>query len=347
MNACLYLYRPRPLCPDRKREAFPIGSRRCNRPRDARIHLYERSAHQTWERTARADRRDRRARAGRRRGERRARGTRCQARRPRRRQRGDILRTLLFLQTRVCQQLLSPGRGWAIGCRIDGGQAESVRIPLANQGLTRIPDSVRDEQALFVGDLLATGYWAARIGEIGKDDTVLIIGAGPTGLCTMQCVRLYHPKRMIVCEKDAERRTFAAKLCPEALVVPPEGLVNFVLDHSEHGGADRVFEVAGSSETFRLAWQCARPNAIVTIVAMYDEPQILPLPSMYGKNLVFKTGGVDGCDCAAILQLIEAGKLDAEPLITHTFPLCDIEQAYDLFEHRRDGVVKVAIRCCT
>ncbi len=240
-----------------------------------------------------------------------------------------------------------PEGGWAIGCRIDGGQAESVRIPLANQGLTRIPDSVRDEQALFVGDLLATGYWAARIGEIGRDDTVLIIGAGPTGLCTMQCVRLYHPKRMIVCEKDAERRAFAAKLCPEALVVPPEGLVNFVLDHSEHGGADRVFEVAGSSETFRLAWQCARPNAIVTIVAMYDEPQILPLPSMYGKNLVFKTGGVDGCDCAAILQLIEAGKLDAEPLITHTFPLCDIEQAYDLFEHRRDGVVKVAIRCCT
>ena len=106
-----------------------------------------------------------------------------------------------------------------------------------------------------------------------------------------------------------------------------------------------VFEVAGTAETFRLAWQCARPNAVVTIVAMYDEPQVLPLPSMYGKNLVFKTGGVDGCDCAAILRLIEEGKLDAEPLITHTFPLREIERAYDLFENRRDGVVKVAIRC--
>ena len=127
--------------------------------------------------------------------------------------------------------------------------------------------------------------------------------------------------------------------------MPPEGLENFVRDHSEHGGADRVFEVAGTAETFRLAWQCARPNAIVTIVAMYDEPQVLPLPSMYGKNLVFKTGGVDGCDCAAILRLIEEGKLDAEPLITHTFPLREIERAYDLFENRRDGVVKVAIRC--
>ena len=220
-----------------------------------------------------------------------------------------------------------------------------MRIPLADQGLTRIPDGVRDEQALFVGDLLATGYWAARIGEIGEGDTILILGAGPTGLCTLQCARLHRPRRIIVCEKDAERRAFAAKLCPEALVVPPEGLENFVRDHSEHGGADRVFEVAGTAETFRLAWQCARPNAIVTIVAMYDEPQVLPLPSMYGKNLVFKTGGVDGCDCAAILRLIEEGKLDAEPLITHTFPLREIERAYDLFENRRDGVVKVAIRC--
>lgn len=238
-----------------------------------------------------------------------------------------------------------PEGGWAIGCRIDGGQAEYVRIPLADQGLTRIPDGVRDEQALFVGDLLATGYWAARIGEIGEGDTILILGAGPTGLCTLQCARLHRPRRIIVCEKDAERRAFAAKLCPEALVVPPEGLENFVRDHSEHGGADRVFEVAGTAETFRLAWQCARPNAVVTIVAMYDEPQVLPLPSMYGKNLVFKTGGVDGCDCAAILRLIEEGKLDAEPLITHTFPLREIERAYDLFENRRDGVVKVAIRC--
>lgn len=71
----------------------------------------------------------------------------------------------------------SPHGGWALGCRIDGGQTEYVRVPLANQGLTRIPDSVSDEQALFVGDILATGFWAARISEITPDDTVLIIGA--------------------------------------------------------------------------------------------------------------------------------------------------------------------------
>ena len=75
----------------------------------------------------------------------------------------------------------SPHGGWALGCRIDGGQASYVRVPLANQGLDIIPDSVSDEQALFVGDVLATGFWAAKISDITEDDIVLIIGAGPTG----------------------------------------------------------------------------------------------------------------------------------------------------------------------
>ena len=92
-----------------------------------------------------------------------------------------------------------------------------------------------------------------------------------------------------------------------------------------------------------MAWECARPNAIVTIVALYDHPQILPLPDMYGKNLTFKTGGVDGCDCAEILRLIAEGKIDTTPLITHRFPLDRIEEAYHIFENRLDGVIKVAI----
>ena len=91
----------------------------------------------------------------------------------------------------------SPHGGWALGCRIDGGQTEYVRVPLASQGLNRIPDSVSDEQALFVGDVLATGFWAARISEISEQDTVLIIGAGPTGICTLLCTMLKHPKRII------------------------------------------------------------------------------------------------------------------------------------------------------
>ena len=217
-------------------------------------------------------------------------------------------------------------------------------MPYADQGLNKIPDSVTDEQALFVGDVLATGFWAARISEITEDDTVLIIGAGPTGICTLLCVMLKTPKRIIVCEKDPVRIAFVREHYPEVLVCEPENCKEFTLANSDHGGADVVLEVAGAKDTFRLAWECARPNAIVTVVALYDEAQTLPLPDMYGKNLTFKTGGVDGCNCAETLSLIEAGKLDTVPLITHTYPLRDIDAAYDLFEQKRDGVIKVAVR---
>ena len=237
----------------------------------------------------------------------------------------------------------SPHGGWALGCRIDGGQAEYVRVPLAQQGLNRIPDGVTDEQALFVGDILATGFWAARISEISEEDTVLIIGAGPTGICTLLCVMLKHPKRIIVCEQSEERRAFVKEHYPDVLLTAPGECHDFVLRHSDHQGADRVLEVAGGKDTFQLAWQCARPNAVVTVVALYDESQTLPLPQMYGKNLTFKTGGVDGRDCEEILRLIKDGRIDTTPLITHRFPLSRIAEAYELFEQKRDGVIKIAV----
>lgn len=237
-----------------------------------------------------------------------------------------------------------PNGGWALGCRIDGGQAEYVRVPYADQGLTPIPEGVSDEQALFVGDILATGYWAADISEISRGDTVLIIGAGPTGICTLQCVLLKEPGRVIVCDIDPERLALVRRYWPQVLTVGPEQVEELTQAYSAHGGADRVIEVAGGADTFRMAWKCARPNAVVTVVALYDAPQVLPLPDMYGKNLTFKTGGVDGCRCREILELIAAGKIDTTPLITHTFPLRDIQTAYDLFAQKRDGVIKVAVK---
>ena len=248
-----------------------------------------------------------------------------------------------FCRNGYVNNCTDPNGGWALGCRIDGGQTEYVRVPLANQGLNHIPDSVTYSQALLVGDVLATGFWATRISEITEEDTVLIIGAGTTGICTLLCVMLKRPKRIIVCEKREDRRRFVREHYPEVLLTTPEECEEFVLKNSDHGGADRVLEVAGSDDTFRLAWECARPNAIVTVVALYDRPQMLPLPEMYGKNLTFKTGGVDGCDCEEVLRLIEAGKIDTTPLITHRFPLSEIDEAYRIFENKSDGVIKVAI----
>ncbi|NBI99901.1 alcohol dehydrogenase [Lachnospiraceae bacterium] len=234
--------------------------------------------------------------------------------------------------------------GWALGCRIDGGQAEYVRVPYADQGLTVIPEDVSFEQALFAGDILATGFWAARISEIKEEDTVLILGAGPTGICTLLCVMLKRPKQIIVCEKDPDRLDFIRKHYPDVITVDPNRLEKAIQENCPNGGADVVLEVAGAKDTFRMAWHYARPNAVVTVVALYEEDQVLPLPEMYGKNLTFKTGGVDGCDCEEILRLIAEGKIDTTPLITHTYSLDRIEEAYELFENRKDHVIKVALR---
>lgn len=238
-----------------------------------------------------------------------------------------------------------PDGGWALGCRIDGGQAEYARIPFADNGLTVIPDHVSDEQTLFNGDILSTGYWAAKIGEINPADTVAVIGAGPTGLCTMMCARLYTPARIIAIDTDEYRLNLAKeKGLADITLIPgrddPEKVIKELTDGR---GADTVFEVAGGADTFQTAWKIARPNAVVVIVAMYEEAQELPLPDMYGKNLIFKTGGVDGSYCREIMDLTACGKLDAGFLITHRCSLNDIMNAYDIFENKKDHVIKYAV----
>ena len=236
--------------------------------------------------------------------------------------------------------------GWALGCRIDGGQAEYVRIPFADNGLTVIPDHVTDEQTLFHGDILSTGYWAAKLGELKPADTVAVIGAGPTGLCTMLCARLYSPAKIIAIDTDEYRLQLAKeKGLADVTLQPGKDPVQETIKAMTGGrGADTVFEAAGGKDTFQTAWQIARPIAIVVIVAMYEEPQIFPLPDMYGKNLIFKTGGVDGSFCQEMMELTSCGKLDAQFLITHRCSLDQILDAYDIFENKKDHVIKYAIK---
>lgn len=112
--------------------------------------------------------------------------------------------------------------GWALGCRIDGGQAEYVRVPFADQGLNKIPDHVTDRQALLVGDVLATGFWAARISEIKEEDTVLIIGAGPTGICTLLCVMLKNPKRIMSVKKTKAGSALSMSTIRKSLLYHPK-----------------------------------------------------------------------------------------------------------------------------
>ena len=172
--------------------------------------------------------------------------------------------------------------GWALGCRIDGGQGEFVRISFADNCLTKIPDSVTDEEALFTGDLLSTGYWACKIGEISKEDTIVVIGAGPTGLCTMMCARLFEPKKIIAVDIDDRRLNLAKENGYADIIINSlrENVKDEILKYTDMRGADKVFEVAGGKNTFSMAIDTARPNAVVVLVAMYEENQILPLPEI-------------------------------------------------------------------
>lgn len=236
--------------------------------------------------------------------------------------------------------------GWALGCRIDGGQAEYARVPFADNGLTKIPDCVTDEAALFTGDILSTGYWSAALAEIKPADTVAVIGAGPAGLCALMCARLYGPARVIAIDVSGERLELAkARGIADVVLNPSQQDVEQEIQYLTNGrGADSVIEMAGGKDTFQTAWKIARPNGVVCVAALYGEAQTLPLPLMYGKNLIFKTGGVDASCCGEIMELIRVGKLDTGCLITHRTTLDHIMEAYHIFENKKDHVIKYAIK---
>lgn len=234
--------------------------------------------------------------------------------------------------------------GWELGCRIDGCQAEYVRVPFADQGLTRIPDGVSDENALFLGDILSSGYFGAELCGIRPGDTVAVIGAGPVGLCAMACASLFGAGRIIALDVDGGRLALARArgLCSDTVNPAREDAAGRVLALTGRG-ADGVIEAAGGKDTFQMAWEIARPNAVVALVAMYEESQAFPLPRMYGKNLIFKTGGVDAVHCGRLMKLIEAGRLNTDFLITHRGPLNRILEGYETFGQRRDGCLKWAV----
>lgn len=221
-------------------------------------------------------------------------------------------------------------------------------MPFADNAFTRIPDGVSDEDALFLGDILATGWWGARMAEIEPGSTVAMIGAGPVGLTSMMCARLANPAQVIAFDVD-ERRLELARECGLADIVinPAEkslDAVESLVRAMAHGrGADAVIEAAGGDDTFEMAWRIARPNAVVALSAMYEHDQALPLPSMYGKNLTFKIGGVDAFGLDEVMALIAAGKLDTSLLISRRYPLNDVLDAYRTFGAREDGCLKVVI----
>lgn len=235
--------------------------------------------------------------------------------------------------------------GWELGCKIDGAQAEYVRVPFADMGLNKLPNNVSYKNALFVGDVLASGYFGAELCEITPEDTVAIIGSGPVGLCTMASARVMNAKNIIAIDIDNKRLDVAKNQGLADYIFNPNecDIEQEIKNLTENRGADCVVEAAGGENTFEMAWKIARANAIVALVGMYEKVQILPLPDMYGKNLIFKTGGVDARHSEELLKYISEGRINTDFLITQTFDFNDIEKAYKFFEEKPEFCLKVAL----
>ena len=235
--------------------------------------------------------------------------------------------------------------GWELGCTIDGCQAEFVRVPYADMGLTKIPSNISYENALFVGDILASGYFGIELCNLQKGEAIAIIGAGPVGLCAMACAKNFSPSKIIAIDINNTRLKKAKELNLADYTFNPNeyDIEKEIKNLTQNRGADCVVEAAGSDDSFQMAWKIARANANVAIVAMYEKDQILPLPKMYGKNLVFKTGGVDGIHSKELLDMISKGTINTDFLITQKYPLDKIIEAYDFFENNKNDCLKIAI----
>jgi 2-desacetyl-2-hydroxyethyl bacteriochlorophyllide A dehydrogenase len=217
--------------------------------------------------------------------------------------------------------------------RLDGGQAEYVRIPHADRALIPLPDGVSDEAAIFLPDNLPTGYGAVVNGGVREGDTVVVVGCGPVGLVSLLCARGLAG-RLIAVDGVPARRELAAVLGAE--VVTPEAAADVVAEATGGLGADVVIEAAGSPGALGASLRLARGRGVVSVVGAHFEPDY-PLDNglMFEKELTLRFSiGDTTADWPHLLERVAQGELDPTPIITHRMPLADAAEAYRLFDAR-------------
>lgn len=217
---------------------------------------------------------------------------------------------------------------------LGGGQAEYCVVPHANVNLARIPDDVSDDQAIFVGDILATGYFAAERGMIRPGDTVAVIGAGPVGLMTTMCASLFGPARVFVVDVVDARLELARDLGGVPLdsrQVNPEGEIR---RHTEGAGADAVLECVGRIEAIETAINCCRGGGTISSVGVPSAVNAgFPYFDAWTRDLTFRSGCTNvHAYMARLLELIQAGRLHPERIVSHRMRLDQAAEAYRLFD---------------
>jgi alcohol dehydrogenase len=237
------------------------------------------------------------------------------------------------------------GGGWVLGHLIDGVQAESVRIPFADGSVHRLPTEVPDEAALMLADILPTSYEVGALnGGVRPGDTVVIIGAGPIGLAAVLSVGLYSPLRTIVVDPVESRRAAATAFGADHVLSPEDDVAAVVRDLTDGLGADVTIEAVGIPATFDMAVALVRPGGRVANVGVHGKPTTLHLEELWIKDVTITTGLVDTFSTPMLLSMLQAGKLDVGPMVTHRFGFDEVPVAYDLFDDPvASGALKVAV----
>ena len=237
------------------------------------------------------------------------------------------------------------GGGWTLGHLTDGTQAELVRVPFADRALHRLPDTVDDDQALLLADILPTAYEVGvRNGGVTPGSTVAIVGAGPIGLAAVLTARLLTPSRILVVDPAARRREAAEQLGADVVVADGAAALDAVKSATDGLGFDTVIEAVGIPETFELCTDLVRPGGTVANVGVHGAPAALHLERLWIRDVTITTGLVDTSSTPMLLRLLADGRLDTTDLVTHRFGLDEIQDAYDVFERPADsGALKVAM----
>ncbi len=241
-------------------------------------------------------------------------------------------------------QCLSGG-GWILGHRVDGTQAEQVRIPYADTSLHELPDQVSDEAAVLLSDILPTSYEVGVLaGTVQPADTVVIVGAGPIGLAAVLTARLFSPTHVVVVDPVAARRDAAKRMGADLAVSPTDDVLGVVQDLTWDLGADVVVEAVGVPETFELCTRLVRPGGHVANVGVHGAPATLHLEDLWIKDVTITTGLVDTRTTPQLLGMLAAGQIDVSGLVTHRFGLAEMQDAYDVFSRAGEtGALKVAL----
>jgi alcohol dehydrogenase len=232
---------------------------------------------------------------------------------------------------------------------LDGAQADHVRVPFAGVALQPIPEGLSDEQVIFAGDILPTAYSAVaglapHSRGVQPGDTVVIFGAGPVGLCAVASARIFEPARILVVDVEAYRLEMAARLGADVVVnAATEDVRTVVKGLTDGWGADYVVEAVGKQETLGNAVHVAAPGATLSVVGVFQQPVPVNAPRMLAKNLTLTIGMGDLGYMPDLLALIGSGRLDLTMLITHRLSLDEALHAYDIFERRTDGAIKVLL----